>query len=451
MSNAITTLVGEELADGYKWWGTMAAPNGSLYGIPCNTGRVLKFNPVDKSITHIGPDFGNGHWWYRGAMTISGIIYCPPCDFDDHGIRKIDTNTNTVTVLNRNLLFLPEQDTDMMWMSCAAAIDGCVYFMPSNACRIMKLDPNNNDAMSIVGDDLRNEEGMTYVGTVVGIDGCVYGIPYFSSLIIRYNPINDTTSFVGEEIDCYFLCTGNGALGRDGCIYALAENARVLKIDTINNSHEFVVNRTSTELDYDDFQEVGHDAILGIDGCIYWPPYRAKRTLKYDPYTNQISLVGCDFVSKDRKWSSGALASDGVIYSIPTGAKQVLAIDPWGEFSETTNSNMEDHPEKFGLLFHINEVVGGSALSLTNFDHAVVKFGQRKVFEVLEKAMKPVNVYCQEHNLCPFMIVASYKETSTLSVINHLLRRDLSWVDNCRCSLEGNALLNKKRKHNSLK
>ena len=146
------------------------------------------------------------------------------------------------------------------------------------------------------------------------------------------------------------------------------------------------------------------------------------------------------------------MASDGVIYSIPTGAKQILAIDPWGEFLETTNSNMEEyHPQKFGLLFHINEVVENSALSLTNFDHAVVRFRQKKVFEVLEKAMKPVNVYCQEHNLCPFMILTSYKETGTLSVINHLLRRDLSWVDTYRSTLEGNALLHKKRKHSSLK
>ena len=44
----------------------------------------------------------------------------------------------------------------------------------------MKLDPNNGDAMSSVGDYLR--EGVwKFIGTVVGIDGYVdvyvYGIP----------------------------------------------------------------------------------------------------------------------------------------------------------------------------------------------------------------------------------------------------------------------------------
>ena len=167
----------------------------------------------------------------RGAITDSGIIYCPP--YDIRGILKIDTNTDNVTELDGNLL--PERG-GWMWRSCAAALDGCIYFMPYNASRIMKLDPNDNDAMSSVGDDLGYYDNK-YIETVVGIDGCVYGIPKTTS-IVKYDPINIITSFIGEEAD-YFWCTGNGALGRDGCIYALAEGFQILKIDTANNSHFF--------------------------------------------------------------------------------------------------------------------------------------------------------------------------------------------------------------------
>ena len=63
------------------------------------------------------------------------------------------------------------------------ALDGCIYFMPANVRRIMKLDPNNNDAMTSVGDDLG--KGWKYIGTVVGIDGCVYGIPHRSKCIVK--------------------------------------------------------------------------------------------------------------------------------------------------------------------------------------------------------------------------------------------------------------------------
>merc|ERR1719457_390649 len=140
-----------------------------------------------------------------------------------------------------------------------------MYFMPACANRIMKLDPNNNDAMSSVGDDL-GDERWKYRGTVVGIDGCVYGIPRNSKRILRYDPINDTTSFVGEEADEDFGCNGNGVLGRDGCIYAVNDDGEVLKIDSTNNSHCII--RSRVELDHD---EIGWgDAILGIDGCIYW-------------------------------------------------------------------------------------------------------------------------------------------------------------------------------------
>ena len=273
----------------------------------------------------------------------------------------------------------------------------------------MKLDPNNGDAISSVGDDLEYGE-CKYIGTVVGIDGSVYGIPNLSNHVTKYDPINDITSFVGEETDTKF-CDGNGVLGRDGCIYALA-NGGILKIDTVNNSHCFVGNIMSNycEMEYWD------DAILGFDGCIYWPPCDSGRTLKYDPNSDQTSLVGDDFENyPSDKWLSGALAPDGVIYCIPTNANQVLAIDLIKEFLATTKANMQEHPEefgaffkktikvdhaldedldedsydedsdeestlsvKFGSLFQTSEADDDSVLSITNFDLAVVKLDKIK-------------------------------------------------------------------------
>ena len=425
MNNAITSLVGEEFEGYNKWGASLAAPNGSLYGIPNSARRVAKFNPIDKSMTEIGPDFGGGGWkWERGAITDSGIIYSASNDYP-RGILKIDTNTDNATELDGNLL--PERGYDRMWVSCAVALDGCIYCMPCNANRIMKLDPNNNDAMSSVGDDLGGG-WYKYIGTVVGIDGCVYGIPSYSRRIIKYNPINDTTSFVGEEADRYFCCNGNaGVLGRDGCIYALTKGDQILKIDTANNNHCFVGNSIQS-----DHRGRGWcDAILGIDGCIYWAPFDARRTLKYDPHSNQTSLVGFDFGSERRKWSNGALATDGVIYYIPGAVTQVLAIDPLGEFSLATKANMEEHPEKFGFLFQLNaksnntdtdtntDVDAVTLSNRTNFDCAVTKFGMQKVLEIVQEHMPPSNKVC---GLYPFMLAASYKD-SPLWIVYVLLRQ----------------------------
>ena len=153
---------------------------------------------------------------------------------------------------------------------------------PSNARRITKLDPNNNDVMSSVGDDLLGDGFFRYSGTVAGIDGCVYGIPGRSKRILKcvygipgrskrilkYDPNNDTNAFVGEEADKDFRCNRDGVLGRrDGCIYLLTNDEQVLKINTTNNSHGFVGN--SIQLDHDDEKGWG-DATLGmIDACMH--------------------------------------------------------------------------------------------------------------------------------------------------------------------------------------
>ena len=454
MENALSTLVGGELGERLeKWMSSVAGVDGSIYGIPLSARRVVKFNPIDKCITHIGPDFEPFKKWTRGAITDSGIIYCTPFT-SNHGILKIDTNTDTVTELNDAVL--PEQGYKGL-ESCAAAHDGCVYFMPYYADRIMKLDANNIDSMSSVRHDLGNDDlgnvVIKYIGTVVGIDRCLYGIPHDSTKsIIKYDPINDTASFVGERSDEPFHCGGSGVLGRDGCIYVLGKNyrLRVLKIDTTNNSYCFVGNTVEA-----DFICGGWgDPILGIDGCIYWPPQGASRILKYDPYTNQTLMVGDDYGNRDRsnnKWRGGALASDGAIYCIPSNANHILCIDPFKEFSMNVKDSMEEDPHQFGFLFQTTGDDKGSTTSQTNFDHAVNKFGHKKVFEVLGKHMKPVNDFCKISSLCAFMIVASSK-VSTVGTINHFLKQDLSWV-NCvsTCSVEeGNALTNKKRKYNYL-
>ena len=55
---------------------------------------------------------------------------------------------------------------------------------------------------------------------------------------------------------------------------------------------------------------------------------------------------------------------------------------------------MQGHTEGLGSLFQIIEADEDSVALhylLTNFDLVVVKFGQNKVIQALEKSMKPTN------------------------------------------------------------
>ena len=171
----------------------MDGKNGFFYGIPYNARRVVKFNPLDKSLTEIGPDFGDGGLkWRCGVRANTGSIYCAP--YNTEHILKINTNDGTVETLDD--VELPETGR-YLWASGALAPDNRVYYMPDSARRIMRLNPDD-DSLSSVVDDLGY--GYKYKGTVVGNDDCVYGIPYEATRIVKYNPADpDTTFIVGRK------------------------------------------------------------------------------------------------------------------------------------------------------------------------------------------------------------------------------------------------------------
>jgi hypothetical protein len=419
---SVTNLVGNDIEGINKWRPSVCGADDCIYGIPGSARRVVKFNPVDNSLTEIGPDLGEyGAKWYSGVLANNGCIYCIPCGFDESNqILKIDSINGTVTLLD---VRLPETCPGS-WISDALAIDGCIYFMPSNAKHILKLNPDN-DSVASVGDSLGDVYGK-YGGTVVGKDNCLYGIPNFKH-IVRFNPVDQSISFVGEVARGFFNCIGNGALGRDGCIYALTHSGRrVLKIDVINNNYDSIV------LEGLQSQYFGLiSAILGNDGCIYWPPSvsnhalrpgRFNRALKFDPETKLASLVGDDFVGETpiTFWRRGSAGPNGAIYCIPYCASRVLVIDPLKEFTLGLQANMEQYPEELGRLFKIDDNRHGK----TTFECAVRKFGIEKVFEVIENCSIPSSVECSGSRIPSFMVAASF-ENSAVSIIYYLLRNNV--------------------------
>ena len=230
---SLTTLIGDEIQGNYQWWDFVDGEDGFFYGIPYNARRVVKFNPLDKSLTEIGPDLGDGrHKWKCGVRANTGSIYCVPYCADR--ILKINTAQGTVEILDN--VELPETGDGCLWASAGAlAADNHIYYMPSHARRIMRLNPDN-DSLSSVGDDLGQGEGK-YWGTVVGNNDRVYGIPYIATCIIKFDPTSpDITYTVGKEDVKGFKCA-NGVLGGDGYIYAANWHGQVLKVDTVNNNY----------------------------------------------------------------------------------------------------------------------------------------------------------------------------------------------------------------------
>jgi hypothetical protein len=172
--SSLTTLIdiGDEIEGGERRWDFVDGKDGFFYGIPCHARRMVKFNPLDKSLTEIGPDLGVCRWkWLCGVLANTGDIYCAP--YNAQHILKITTNDGTVDSLDN--VELPETG-DYLWRSGALASDNNIYYMPDSERRIMKLNPDN-DSISSVGDDLGEGE-WKYRGTVVGNDDFVYGMAY---------------------------------------------------------------------------------------------------------------------------------------------------------------------------------------------------------------------------------------------------------------------------------
>jgi outer membrane protein assembly factor BamB len=432
--SSLTTLIdiGDEIQGDRKWMHFVDGEDGFFYGIPCDARRVVKFNPVDKSLTEIGPDLGDGEMkWRCGVRANNGRIYCAP--FCCNRILQISTNDGTVKTLDN--VELPETG-DGLWASGALATDNFIYYMPYSARRIMRLNPDN-DSLSSVGDYLGGEY-CKYSGTVVGNDDYLHGIPFLATCIVKYNPADpDTTSIVGEEAEEGFYCR-NGVLGGDGYIYAANRYGQVLQIDTTNGNYIWIGDPI-----YQGNGQGWGDPIVGVDKCIYWPPFNANRVLKFDPRTQRLPLlVGGDLGEGRVKWMGGALATDGVIYCIPLFAKQILAIDSFKELTMVMDINIQQYPEELGRLFLKDE-----ECHETFYGSAVRKFGIEKVFKFLVEECLPTDkewADTRSDNLPLFMIAASCKNC-VVSVIYHLLRR------NVHDALSGNDVgVSKKRKLGSV-
>ena len=222
-----------------------------------------------------------------------------------------------------------------LWVAGALAKDGCIYYLPFHASRVLKLDPHNHDSLSLVGEDLEDAD----IGVVVlGGDECIYGIPSEGNNLIKYDPLHDKLSIVQDAFTGYHFNLG-GVLGADGNIYAANGYGQIIKIDTATSVCTIIGCKKNKG-----YNLGWGSAVLGADMCIYFPPHDLDQVLKFNPSTHNISLIGDSYGSNRYKWCGGVLASNGNIYYVPYSAKYILQVDA-----------REVNEQMIGLVQNINE------------------------------------------------------------------------------------------------
>ena len=75
--------------------------------------------------------------------------------------------------------------------------DGCLYFPPPQALRVLRIDPTTQ-AVEQIGDELG--EGFKWNGAFPSADGCVYGVPYGDKQLLRIDPATGTATRVGPPL-----------------------------------------------------------------------------------------------------------------------------------------------------------------------------------------------------------------------------------------------------------
>ena len=350
----------ELLKGGDKWDGTIRGVDGCMYGVPFKARKVLKLNSTDRSISIIGPDLGNGESkWSGGALCLAdGCIYCAP--FNAEYVLRINTNPKNspqsriksgVTVLTN--VELPEEG-DGKWCSGGfSPLDGCVYFMPCNARKILKLDPSwypeaesdSESDVSLDTDSESNEDSSVDSNVESNSDSDTpdrYDLPESDTdrdcdrdrdAEPGPVPLPETrVHSVGEDLDkegyqmCKFLGT---VIGVNGYVYGIPHfYDYFVKFNPLSQRTLFITgNVHETALDRFNCNNgtlVEHDNCifaLSNDGFIF--NLDCEDDTLY-VHTVDVYPLPVAIANGGPSWGDGVLAHDGNIYWPPCNAARVL-------------------------------------------------------------------------------------------------------------------------------
>jgi len=280
----------------WKWHGGVMANDGHIYGVPCSANSVLKIDTVTYEVSTFGdPTLLDGKQkWYGGLLGADGNIYCIPQNADS--VLKIIPETQEVVLLGQGQI---GPWGGWKWHGgVVAPRDGCIYGIPNNLDTVMRIDPFANggagevtlfgDRETIKGGSHRDDGKYKYLGGVLGSDGCIYCMPGDADRVLKIIPGmqpggEPDVCVIGKSFEDERKCQNkwqNGFEGQDGCIYGIPlKGESVLQID-IATQQVSSIQPKAGPLTGNNKWEGG---VVGNDGCMYCMPLNSKVVLKIKP------------------------------------------------------------------------------------------------------------------------------------------------------------------------
>ena len=249
--------------------------------------------------------------WAGGTLAPNGYIYFAPSSATQ--IAKLNPADDTVTLIGTSL-----GGATNKYASGVLAPNGSIYFIPNRAGNILKLNPTTDTVTQITaafGNGAFN-------GAIVSPQGNIYGVPQsFLTNMLKLDTSTDTIS----TIPIPSVNTGNNrwcgaAVAADGKIYMMPNSCNaVLEIDPATDA-------TATYVVWDTAlrnQNLG--AVLGPNGLIYSPPNEGFQMMIFNPITKTASFVPT--LGGGGYMYGGAMGPDGVIYMQGWFNDSVMAFD----------------------------------------------------------------------------------------------------------------------------
>ena len=302
----------------------------TVYRFPTDTDETdqpQRHTPNQCDYRNVGGPLLSYVWCTSAATESSSIL--DAVDNDDRNV-SIDTTATTITIAaNEETQPQPQMHPHLLQgqtLYLGAEIsttDGCMYCIPGHAERVLKIEPQSNQAI-LVGPKFVGRKYKWLRG--VERNGVIYGLPCHADTVLKIDVPNRHISELPIQYEAFF---GDG----------VDKNVQAGQIER-----------------HREWKYHGGN-ISPIDGCIYTIPQSAQYVLRIDPNTDTCQLVPGPKLDRKYQFYGGVVGhADGAIYGIPHNSSQVLRIHPvegitlHGDFqSVNTNPTEEQHHTGVGV------------------------------------------------------------------------------------------------------
>ena len=281
MLEPVPSLVEDGLSK--KYASALLGPDGKIYGIPSDAGRVLCVDPVTNEVSFIGEDYGSDVPEKWGQATVSSdekFIFCAPHMMGQ--VLRIDPWAGTTSLVGTN----HGKSSEGLWWG-AVTVNYHIYFTPKCASHVLRFDTEDESSLEF-GNNLDGGGGggeKKYLGACLAYNGCIYAAPAWRKKILKIDPSKETV----KEID-------------------ISKSADLRAVDGVASYS---------------------DMVIGADGRLFGVPLSAQQVLILDPCADSIGFMGAvkGCGARDGMYFGGALSTDGFLYCAPLNATKILRLD----------------------------------------------------------------------------------------------------------------------------